>query len=118
MVRTQQLFGDAVLEDSVVGAAISSDAPIGIGVRHGWRRVADPMLVTASSGNRVLTLDDQPALDVYLDRLDAPDEARTDAGAFTRFALTHPLGLSRRSGDSPTVPSAASRRCPRAAWPG
>jgi hypothetical protein len=99
MTRTQQLFGGEVLEDSVVAAAISSDAPVGIGVRHGWRRVGDPMLVTASTGNRVLTIDDQPALDVYLDRLEAPAEARTDAAAFTRFAMTHPLGLSRRSGE-------------------
>jgi hypothetical protein len=99
MTRTQQLFGGEVLEDSVVAAAISSDAPVGIGVRHGWRRVGDPMLVTASTGNRVLSIDDQPALDVYLDRLEAPAEARTDAAAFTRFAMTHPLGLSRRSGE-------------------
>jgi hypothetical protein len=99
MTRTQQLFGGEVLEDSVVAAAISSDAPVGIGVRHGWRRVGDPMLVTASTGNRVLALDDHPALDVYLDRLDAPAEARIDPAAFTRFALTHPLGLSRRSGE-------------------
>lgn len=99
MVRTQQLFGDAVLEDAVVGAAIASDSPIGIGVRHGWRRVGDAFLVTASEGTKVFTLDDRPALDVYLDRLDAPAEARTDPAAFTRFALTHPLGLNRRSGE-------------------
>ncbi len=99
MARTQQFWGDEVVEDAIVGAAIASDAPIGIGVRHGWSRVGDPMLVTASEGNRVITLDDNPALDVYLDRLDAPAEARTDAAAFTRFAMTHPLGLSRRSGE-------------------
>ena len=52
-----------------------------------------------SAGNRVYTLDDRPALDVYLERLDAPAEARTDPAAFTRFALTHPLGLDRRSGE-------------------
>jgi hypothetical protein len=99
MARTQQFWGAEVIEDSVVGAAIASDAPIGIGVRHGWSRVGDPMLVTGSEGSRVLTLDDHPALDVYLDRLDAPAAARTDPAAFTRFAMTHPLGLSRRSGE-------------------
>jgi hypothetical protein len=83
----------------VVGAAIGSDAPLGIGVRHGWRRVGEPMVVTRSADHRVFLLDDQPALDVYLDRLDAPAEARTDAAAFTRFALTHPLGLARRRGE-------------------
>lgn len=97
MRATAQLHGRAVLRDAIVAAAVSSEAPFGIGVHHGWRPVGDPMLVTRSGGNRVYSLDDRPALDVYLDRLDAPAEARTDAAAFTRFALTHPLGMSRRS---------------------
>ncbi|HVF74004.1 MAG TPA: FIST N-terminal domain-containing protein [Acidimicrobiales bacterium] len=99
MKRTYQLHDGKVLGNAVVAAAIASDAPMGIGVRHGWRRVGEPMLVTSSDSNRVFTLDDEPALDVYLRRLDAPAEAHTDAAAFTRFALTHPLGLSRRSGE-------------------
>lgn len=97
MTATAQLHGTEVLKNSVVAAAIASDAPLGIGVRHGWRRVGDPMVVTKSSDNRVYALDDQPALDVYLARLDAPAEAAVDAAAFTRFAMTHPLGLVRRS---------------------
>jgi hypothetical protein len=99
MQRTYQLFGDRVLKDSVVGAAIGSDAPFGIGVHHGWTKVGDPMLVTKSADNRVYTLDDKPALDRYLEKLGAPEEARTDPAAFTQFALTHPLGLMRRSGE-------------------
>jgi hypothetical protein len=99
MKGTYQLHGTEVLRDAVVGAAIASDGPMGIGVRHGWSRVGEPMMVTRSANNRVFLLDNQPALDVYLERLDAPAEARTDPAAFTRFALTHPLGLSRRSGE-------------------
>lgn len=97
MVETSQLHDSRVLKGCVVAAAIGSDGPLGIGVEHGWRRVGDPMVVTASDGVRVLSLDDEPALDVYLRRLGAPAEAATDPAAFTRFALTHPLGLSRRS---------------------
>ena len=99
MKSTFQLFGERALRDSVVAAAVSSDAPIGIGVQHGWRRVGEPMLVTSSDGSRVHSLDDEPALDVYLRRLGAPAAAHHDAGAFTRFALTHPLGISHRSGE-------------------
>jgi hypothetical protein len=87
------------MSNSIVGAAIASDSPIGIGVRHGWRRVGAGMLVTSSKGNRVYTLDDRPALDVYIEKLDVPRDAQTDPAAFTRFASTHPLGLSRRSGE-------------------
>ncbi|HZQ78652.1 MAG TPA: FIST N-terminal domain-containing protein [Acidimicrobiia bacterium] len=99
MHQTAQLHNGALLRNAVVAAAIASDAPLGIGVRHGWRRVGEPMVVTRSDGNRVYALDDAPALDVYLQRLGAPPAAALDAGAFTRFALTHPLGLSRRSGE-------------------
>lgn len=98
MQRTLQIYGDEVLTDAVVGVAIGSDGPMGIGVSHGWREVGEPMLVTSSEGNRVLTIDDEPALDVYLRRLGAPSSAAADPGAFTRFALTHPLGVRRRSG--------------------
>lgn len=99
MKGTFQLHGTRVLQNSVVAAGIASEAPLGIGVRHGWRRVGDPMVVTRSHGNRVYELDDRPALDSYLERLGAPPEAWVDASRFTRFALTHPLGLSRRSGE-------------------
>jgi hypothetical protein len=96
--HTYQFHDSHVIEEGIVAVAIGSDAPIGIGVSHGWRKVGEPMLVTRSADNRVYTLDDRPALDVYLERLQAPADVRTDPDAFTRFALTHPLGLSRRSG--------------------
>ena len=98
MSRTRQIFGSEVLTDAIVAVGLASDAPLGIGVHHGWEKVGDAMVVTSSAGTRVLSLDDRPALDVYLDRLDAPAEARTNPMAFTQFALTHPLGLDRRSG--------------------
>jgi hypothetical protein len=97
MTKTFQLYDDQVLTDAVVAAGITSDAPLGIGVRHGWRRVGEPMLVTRSGGNRVYTLDDRPALDVYLKALGV-GEAPTEE-AFTRLALTHPFGLGRPSGE-------------------
>ena len=99
MKSTYQLHGHQVLEDAVVSAAIGSDEPIGIGVRHGWQRVGEPMLITDSSENVVKTIDDRPALDVYLERLNAPAEVGSDSAAFIEFAQTHPLGLDRQGGE-------------------
>lgn len=98
MTGTYQLHGNQVLGNGIVAAAIASDGPIGIGVRHGWRRVGDAMIVTRSANGRVQSLDDKPALDAYLDRLDAPADAYHDARVFNRWALTRPLGVQRRSG--------------------
>lgn len=93
------LFKDGeVLTDAVVGTVIASEAPLAVSVRHGWRTVGQPMIVTRTMNGRVYTLDDRPALDVYLERLDAPPEAYTDPSAFTAFALSRPLGVQRRSG--------------------
>ena len=99
MSRTFQLYDDRVLTDSVVAAWISSDAPIGIGIRHGWRRVGEPMLVTSSTGNRVYTLDDRPALDAYLRRLGVTGPVQPDGEWLTRLAFTHPFGLGRPNGE-------------------
>jgi hypothetical protein len=99
MTKTFQVYGDRVLTDAVVAAGLASDGPLGIGVRHGWRRVGEPMLVTSSRGNRVYTLDNEPALDVYLQRLAVPGLSRSSAEELARLALTHPLGLGRRVGE-------------------
>jgi hypothetical protein len=93
------LFGDdRMVTDAVVAVAIASEAPLSVAVRHGWDKVGDPMIVTSAGDGRVYTLDDRPALDVYLERLGAPPEAYTDEEAFKEFALPRPLGVQRRSG--------------------
>jgi hypothetical protein len=99
MSRTFQLYDDRVLGNSVVAAGIASNAPLGIGVRHGWRRVGEPMLVTSSAGIRVYTLDDRPALDAYLKHLGVSEPANQHQEGLARLALTHPLGLNRPNGE-------------------
>jgi hypothetical protein len=99
MAQTFQLHGDQVLTDAVVAAGIGSDAPLGIGVRHGWRKIGEPMLVTSSDGSRVHTLDGKPALDMYLERLGANAPAHPNQEEIARVALVHPLGLIRRAGE-------------------
>jgi hypothetical protein len=97
--RTFQLYDDEVLSDGVVGVTIASDGPFGVGIRHGWRKVGEPMIVTRCTNGKVLTLDDRPALVSYLDRLGAPPAAYTDPAVFERFSQTRPIGVRRRSGE-------------------
>jgi hypothetical protein len=92
------LGGGQVHRDAVVAATLASEAPMSVSARHGWHAVGKPMIVTSSANGRVYTLDDRPALDVYLSRLSAPREAYTDPYAFMEFALPRPLGVQRRSG--------------------
>lgn len=96
MRQTLQLHGERVMSGAVVAAAISSDRPLGVGVSHGWRAVSEPMLVTESRNTVLSSLDDKPALDVYLDFFNPPELVRQDAQAFADFAATHPIGIRRR----------------------
>ena len=96
MRRTRQIHGRRVMSQAVVAAAVSSDRPLGIGVSHGWTPASEPMLVTGSKGNILSTLEDKPALDVYLDFFNPKDIVRTDPAAFADFAATHPIGIRRR----------------------
>lgn len=86
------IYGGSVLDDAVIGIAIGSDAPLGVGVRHGWRPVGEPMLVTRAAPGRVLDLDGRPAAEVYRERLGG--EQRRDV------TLAHPLGMRRRVGEA------------------
>mgnify|MGYP003348831679 CR=1 FL=1 len=96
MRQTRQLHGRRVMSGAVVAAAISSDRPLGVGVSHGWTPASEPMLVTESRNTLLSSLDDQPALDVYLNFFDPPQEVRDDPQAFADFAAVHPIGIRRR----------------------
>src|SRR5258708_239908 len=99
MAKTYQLHNDQVLTDAVVAAGSGSHTPLRIGVRHGRLQVGNPMLVTRSGGNRVFTLDDEPALDVYLEHLGYGGMWPEDQRLLARIAQTHPLALARRVGE-------------------
>ena len=96
MRQTRQLHGRRAMSGAVVAAAITSDRPLGVGVSHGWTPTSEPMLVTESRNTLLTSLDDQPALDVYLNFFDPPPAVREDPQAFADFAAVHPIGIRRR----------------------
>lgn len=99
---TFQLHGSEVCNQAVVGASIHSEGPIGIGWSHGWGAVGEPILITRSEGSEVLEINDTPALDAYLDYLDAPSDVRQGQEAFRTWAAIRPLGVGRqRNGQQP-----------------
>ena len=99
MRETRQLFGDEVLTGAVVGVAIGSQARIGVGIGHGFHRMGEPMVVTDSNTGRVFRLDDEPALDVYLTRMNAGASAYTDPRVLDEIARRHALGIERVGGE-------------------
>jgi hypothetical protein len=96
-----------VLPNAVLGAAIGSSAPLGIGIAHGWHKVGEPMVVTRSEAGKIYELDGEPALDVYLRRTGGAPEMAADPEAFLQFATVRPLGMARRTGEDVRIIFAA-----------
>lgn len=95
--NTFHMYDGEVLTDAVVAAAITSDGPFGVAMRHGFRQVGEPMVVTRSRKGRIHTIDNRPAVDAYLDRLGAPAEAYHDQEAFVAFSRLRPLCVLGRA---------------------
>lgn len=102
-VKTYQFHGGRdgveILSDAVIGIALGSDRPLGVGLAHGWKKDGDALVVTSSREGRVLELDGEPALDVFLRRMGVDESLLDDPAAFRELAFHHPLGLSRRTGE-------------------
>ena len=105
--QTYQFFNETIFEDAVIGVALGSDAPIGIGMAHGWHRLDPPMIVTRSSGGRIYELDDEPALDVLLRRngMDEPPGRRTVRSEHETLAGARALPAQRRGHPGAATPA-------------
>lgn len=99
MQQTFQLCGDEVLTNAVVGVGLGSPSRIAVGVGHGWRRLGDPLVVTDSDGQRILTLDDRPATEGYFGVVGVSAEEARDPAVWRRLGLFHPIGLTRPGGE-------------------
>ncbi|MBO0768780.1 MAG: FIST C-terminal domain-containing protein [Solirubrobacterales bacterium] len=95
---TVQFSGAEAVMDSVAGALVASDGPVGVGVAHGCRAVGDPLVVTRSDGVHVYELDGRPALDVYADMFEIGPDVLSDPDRFRQHGITHPLVLNSRRG--------------------
>lgn len=93
---TSQFINDEVRSDALAMALITSAAPIGIGVQHGWTPAGRALVVTRSEGNVVVEFDGRPAFTAYRELF---PEAELTPENFSAFVIDHPLGLPQVSGE-------------------
>lgn len=64
-------------------------------VAHGWESLAGPFEVTESENNVILSLDWEPALNVYRQVVEAHQDGALDTNNFGSSAQSHPFGMTR-----------------------
>jgi hypothetical protein len=95
-LRTSQFVNDQVSSDGIALALITTAAPVGIGVQHGWTPAGRALVVTRSEGNVIWELDGRPAFTVYRELF---PEAELTAENFGAFVISHPIGLPQANGE-------------------
>lgn len=87
------ITGRGVLRDAGVVAVPRLSSRVC--VAHGWLPVAGPFEVTQSENNVILSLDWEPALEVYQRALRTTEQLEFDARGFSEVAPSHPFGIAR-----------------------
>jgi hypothetical protein len=105
--KTLVFCGTEVASDAVVAVEILSRKPIGIGVRHGWTPAGDPMRVTESRGNTLVSLNATPAAEVFEEHA-ARVGQRFDRADPVPFFLHNILGIDTGQGFKLRVPLAVN----------
>lgn len=78
--RTHVFCGTEICSNAVVALEILSDRPVGIGVGHGWSRGSGGYRVTDVDGDRLISLNGMPAVEIF------EEHARATNQTFERSA--------------------------------
>jgi len=68
---------------------------LAVGVAHGWQPIAEPIKVTETAGNTILSLNWRPAFDVYREQILSHSGKTITRDNFFEIAKSYPLGLLR-----------------------
>ncbi len=91
-------IGPSLQANTVSTVLLRSPVPIGVGVGHGFKPAARPLVVTRSAGNVVYELNGQPAFEVYW-KMRGDELPQVDSPEPTATLKKHPLGLPQIGGE-------------------
>ena len=77
------------------GMVIFVDEPSQTGVKHGWKKISGPYIVSNSSGNVVSEINWKPAFEVYKSVVDAHNNGSLGQENFFEIAKGFPFGIYR-----------------------
>ena len=97
--KTYQYMNGKIYSGAVVGLGLTGDFKIGIGVKHGWIPIGEPMKVTKSEGAVVHEINNAPAVKIYEDYFGAEEAKVLHTEALAKLAITYPLGMKVAGSD-------------------
>lgn len=89
--QTFQYYNRKLITNGIVGAVFAGKNLFGIGLRHGWKPLGKPHLVTEVKGNVIKTIEGSPAIKIYEDYFGKSREEIEQN--LIRMTSYYPLGL-------------------------
>lgn len=102
---THVFAGRGAHSDAVVALEILSGKPVGVGVAHGWEPTGKGMRVTEADGNRLVSLNGNPAVHAFQEHAELTGQ-RLDLQDPLPFFLHNVLGIQGTGGYRLRVPLA------------
>lgn len=91
--KTYQYYQNNAFTNAAVGILLGGVGSFGFGIKHGWRPIGKPRLITNSEGNIIKEIDNQPAINMYKDYFgEEAEELREEK--LSRIAILYPLGIN------------------------
>ncbi len=87
------ISNEGFLQDGAL--VIKTNRSIGVGVSHGWKKLAGPFRVTESSKNKIISLDWKPAFEVYKDIIENHSNKKFNDDNFFDLAKSYPFGINK-----------------------
>jgi hypothetical protein len=84
---------DGIFQDSAVCCLIEQN--VALSVRHGWKKIAGPIIATKTKGNIIEELNWQNAYEVYAEQVEKYGKTSFENAAFFDVAKGHPFGIVR-----------------------
>ena len=104
--QTTHVFaGRAAHTDAVVGLEILSSKPVGVGVAHGWEPAGKGLRVTEAEGNRLVSLNGNPAVHAFQEHAELTGQ-RFNLKDPLPFFLHNVIGIEGAEGHRLRVPLA------------
>ncbi len=86
---------EGLIKDSAI--IVHSSITSGIGVSHGWEKISGPLKVTESDRNKVISLDWEPAFNVYKNIVESHSGDKFTNLNFFEISKGYPLGITTLS---------------------
>lgn len=102
---THVFIGTKAHTDAIVVLEMLSKKPIGLGVRHGWQPSGPALRVTEADGNRLISLNAAPAVEIFEEHAHATGQTFSRADPLP-FFLHNVIGIETGDGYKLRVPLA------------